>query len=184
MGSVPAAANETPVLYEAHILDMSVSAALETLGRDLGIEFSGDTNDRRRIVDLTLRGTPEVVINQIMDRAGMDAFAFGGQIYYSPESERAVRLIPLDDITFDDAQQALAAAGLIFPGFEVTSVANGGAMVLSGPVRYLALSEGVVNAVVKEPEIAEAPITVRRGGVIVRETQASVSSDPSTENLN
>lgn len=183
-GAFPAAANTGEELYEAHILNMSVSAALDALGRDLGLEFSGDRNDRRRIVNLALSGTPEAVVDQIMDRAGMDAFPFGGQIYYSPESERAVRLVPLENITFEDAQQALAAAGLIFPDFEVTSVANGGALVLSGPVRYLALSEGVINAVSPEPDIAETPVKVRRGGIIATDAQPAVSSEASTENLN
>lgn len=183
-GLTPAAANVDTSRYEGYILNMSVSGALDALGRDLGLEFSGDRSDRRRIVDLSLGGTPDQVIAQVMDRAGMDAFAFGGQIYYSPEAERSVRLIPLEDITFDDARAALDAAGLIFPDFEVTSVANGGALVLSGPVRYLALSEGVINAVVAEPDIVETPVKVRRGGIIVTDQQPAVVSDTSTETVN
>lgn len=180
---VPAQA-EYGELYEAHIIDMSVSAALDSIGRDLGLEFSGDRTDRRRIVDLSLEGTPEDVVAQIMRHAAMDSFKFGGQIYYAPESERAVRLVPLEDISFEDAFAALDAAGLIFPDFEVTSVANGAAMVLSGPVRYLAISEGVVNAIELEPDVAEATVTIRRGGIIESDLQPAVVSDTSSETLN
>jgi len=164
--STPAQASEDGQ-YDAHIIDMPFSSVLDTLRRDLGVQFAGDRFDRRRVSDLRLRGTATEVVRAVMQSAQMDSFLFNGQFYYAPIEDRAVRLFPLGDIlTAAKARDALDAAGLIIPGYDVREVANGGALVMSGPVRYLALSEGVLAAVLVEPDNAVEPVRVRRGGIL------------------
>lgn len=159
-----------PDQFDAYIVDMPFSAVIDTLRRDLGVQFSGDRFERRRISNLRLNGTPNDVVTEVMKNARMDAFLFNGQIYYAPIEDRAVRLIPLGDkLSADEARRALDLAGLIIPGYDVKEVANGGALVLSGPVQYLALSEGVLAAILVEPDVVADEVRVRRGGVLVME---------------
>ena len=159
-----------PNRFDAYIVDMSFSAVIDTLRRDLGVQFSGERYERRRVSNLRLNGTPDEVVSEVMKNARMDAFPFNGQIYYAPIEDRAVRLIPLGDkLTADEARRALQSAGLIIPGYDVKEVANGGALVLSGPVQYLAFSEGVLAAILVEPDAVADGVRVRRGGVLVME---------------
>lgn len=156
--------------FQAYIVDMSFGNLLDILGNEMDLQFSGDRSKRIRISDLQLNGPHDQVVDTIMRQARMDHFMFNGQIYFAPIDSRAVRLIPLtDNITAAQAREALAAAGLNIPGYDITEVSNGRALVLSGPVRYLALSEGVLSALPVVPDIAEAPVRVRRGGMLVAE---------------
>ncbi|MEM9853016.1 MAG: hypothetical protein AAF841_01070 [Pseudomonadota bacterium] len=144
-----------------------MTQALDIIGQQFGIQFSGSRVDRIRVNDLKLSGDAEAVIDAVMTSARMDAFRFNGQIYYAPAAERAVRLVPLSDgITSDLAKRALADAGLIFSDFSISDVAGGSALVMSGPIQYLALAEGVLNALTAEPDAPENTVRVRRGGLL------------------
>lgn len=163
--------------FEAFIVDMPFSSVVDTLRRDLGVQFVGERYRRRRVSDLKLSGSREEVIDALMKHARMDAFLFNGQVYYAPLEDRAVRLVPLDEnLSAERAFEALDAAGLLIPGFDVSEVSNGGALVMSGPVRYLAISEGVLAAFAVPPDVVGEPVRVRRAGVIdARPDQVSVS---------
>lgn len=152
---------------DLHFINIPFTAALDILSAELDVTFTGDRSNRRRLRDLRLSGPAEDVIAQVMEKASMDAFAFNGQIHYAPIEERTVRLIPLEGgLTYARVRAALEAAGLVIPGYDITEVANGEALVLSGPVHYLAISEGVISALEPEPDVVEPEVRVRRAGIL------------------
>ena len=169
------AENGGEIHYEAEIVDLPLRTALTVLGRDLGVEFTIDGADRRRIRDLRLSGNGEEAVAALMEAAGMDAFAFNGQVFVSPIEARGVRLVRLDDVGADAALDALDAAGLLDPAFSVSAVADGSALVLSGPVKFLALSEGVVSSLRASPVDESPQVRVRKAGKLVSDDAGGVS---------
>ena len=165
MSAGASAARAEPI--DVRIIDMPFEKALNYLEQELGIQFVGDRFVRERLVGLELNGSTEDIVDTVMQSVRMDTFNFNGQIYFSPSEERAVRLISLEgDISATQAMSALDAAGLIIPGFDVQAVADGAALALSGPVRYLAISEGVLDALSPTLDVAAGTVRMRRAGIL------------------
>ncbi len=179
--SIPALASEQVGKYSVYFADMPLSVALTIMGRDLGLDFSADGIGRTRIRDVELSGTPGAVIDELMEETGMQAFAFNGQVFVSPADESEVRLIQLTNLTPEHVLEALEEAGLLIPEYDITQVAGGKAMVLSGPIKYLALSESVIASLEAKPIVAEQPVRVRRAGVLDSDRVANVSEETAVE---
>lgn len=182
LGGVAWAASDTrDGGYSVYFVDAPLDLALRILGRDLGVEFALAGSPRQRLRDLTFAGAKEEVIAQLLAETGMDGFAFNGQVHISPQTLREVRLVRLGDVPAPQAMTALKDAGLLLPEFDVTEVAGGGAIVLSGPVKYLALSESIIASLVAEPAVVATPVRVRRAGKL--ETDGvNIASDGTAEN--
>lgn len=166
---------------DLHIIDMPLAQVFDVLSDEFDIQFVGDQGSRLRVSNLRLQGSSENIIEQLKTHLRIDVFTFNGNYYYAPIDERAVRLVPLaDDISAEEARAALENAQLIQPGFQVSDVANGGALVLSGPVQYLALSESVLNALTVTPDEAASTPRVRRGGILESAASANGAELSST----
>lgn len=172
LSAATAAVADKQNAFSAEIVDMPVATLLTVIGDEFGMEFSGEISPRHRVSRLSLNGSPDDVWKTVIDAAQLDAFEFNGQTYVSPAEERAVRLVVLGDIDPKIALEALASADLLFSDFEVAEVANGGALVMSGPVQYLALSEAVIDAITLVPEETPPAVRVRRGVEAVSEAKA------------
>jgi type II secretory pathway component GspD/PulD (secretin) len=179
--SIPALAVGSTGKYSVYFADMPLSVALSVIGRDLGIDFSTDGIGRARIRDVELSGTPSAVIDGLMEEAGMQAFAFNGQTFVSPADESEVRLIQLTNLRPEHVFEALEEAGLLFPEYDITQVAGGKAMVFSGPIKYLALSESVIASLEAKPIVAETPVRVRRAGRLDSDRVGTVSEQTAAE---
>lgn len=177
-GSV--SASETG-LYDIEIIDLPLDTVLDVVGRDLGVEFSVDGSRRQRVKNITLSGNKEAVVSGLMREIGMDSFSFNGQIYVSPADQREVRLVRLTDVSVAQAVAALNEAGLILPDYAVSEVAGGGAVVLSGPVKYLAISEGVIASLEAQPELARQTVRIRRAGIVDTGSAGGAAVDAATE---
>ncbi|MEM8978510.1 MAG: hypothetical protein AAGD04_03440 [Pseudomonadota bacterium] len=167
--------------YSVYFADAPLSLALSVVERDLGVEFSVEGSQRHRIKNLSISGSPNDVIAALMEETGHSSFEFNGQIFVSPSDEREVRLIRLQEINAEMAVSALDEAGLILDDFDITQVANGKALVVSGPVKYLAIAESVIASVVVEPESVEPPVRVRRGGRLDAEDGLSISAQTTVQ---
>jgi type II secretory pathway component GspD/PulD (secretin) len=176
--SAQAQATSAGAEYSFRIIDMPLETVLDVLGRDMDVEFMIDGSARTRVRDIEVYGTRDDIVRALMRSAGMDAFTFNGQVHVSPSEEREVRLVRLGEVTSEAAIAALDQAGLVVPDFSISEVASGGALVLSGPIKYLAISESVIASLRAEPELAQSPVRVRRAGRLDTEgsSDASVSA--------
>lgn len=165
-GPVLSDAGDGDVPYELQIVNLDLSTVLGVVSQDLGIDFSITGASRRRLRDVSISGSAEDVVDQIVRQVGMDAFEFNGEVHVSPIADRAVRIVKLGDIPAPMAKAALFEAGLLLNKFEISEIANGSALVLSGPVKYLALSEGVIASLEAPERIAAPTVRVRRAGRI------------------
>lgn len=149
--------------YDVIIFDLSIADSLDRIGSDIGVEFTGHRTTRRRINSERFSGTRDEIVDQVAATLDLDAFLFNGQVHLSPAEERAVRLIRLGDVSARAARAALDAAGLVIPSFDISEVADGGALVLSGPIEYLAISESIIATLEPEEEFVAPQVKVRRG---------------------
>lgn len=150
--------------YAMYLSDAPLNLALSVIGRDLGVEFMIETSPRRRVRDVMLEGPPDQVIDDLMSAIGMESFQFNGQVFVSALEDREVRLIRLDGVTPSQAKAALGEAGLLVDRFDIAEVAEGQALVLSGPIKYLAISESIIASLLERDTVAVEPVRVRRAG--------------------
>jgi len=166
--------------YSVYFADVPLGLALDVIGRDLGVEFALESSQRLRVRDLALSGTPDKVVSELFREIGMDAFQFNGQVFVSATDTREVRFIRLGQLTPKRAIAALEAAGLLIPDFEINEVADGKAVVLSGPVKYLAISESVIASLDAEPATAQSAVRIRKGGILESD-RVGLSAEAATE---
>lgn len=167
-----------PVLasnFEFVVFNMPMAEALDTIGSEIDIEFSGHRSSRQRLENLYLTGTRDDIVSQLSQSMNLDAFQFNGQVHLSPIQDRTVRLIRLGDVSSTAALSALDEAGLVVPEFDISEVADGNALVISGPVKYLAISESIIATLQPEEIFVEPQVRVRRGGKLEAES-AEVSA--------
>ena len=160
MANTPAPTGEG--LY--YFANAPLTEVLDLLSEDFGVDFSVEGVARQRVRDLEVGGQFNEILERVSRATDMDVFAFNGMVHVSPQSSREVRLVRLGDVSVSSAWKALEEAGLIQDRFDVSEVAGGGALVMSGPVKYLAIAESVVATLESDPEVREPAVRIRRGG--------------------
>ncbi len=149
------------------VVNQRVEDFLIEFARDNGLRVDITGSIRDRITGRRLRGEIEDVFNQIGRAHSLDWFLFNGIYYVSPRDQATTRMTRLGDLDIEDAMRALAASGLVMDRYPVTQAAERSALALSGPPKFLALAEAVIESVPsKTPEareVSEKTIKIRRG---------------------
>lgn len=181
-----------PPVVEYVIVDQDVSNFLTQLARDAGVRLLVSNEVTGRINDLHVKGELWDVIEIIANGQDLDWFVFNGTVNVSSRGEAKTRVIRLGDLPVGRVQAALEKAGLQPERFGLRDTAQGSAISLSGPPRFLAIAEAIIETIpnAAPPELAPVRmVRMRRGNVMTLEpivggfvsADQSGSSAPSAE---
>ncbi len=142
--TVEVAANPTPEL-SYRVITQSLNGFLNELIRDSGDRIDVSADVRGHLSHVMHTGRTETILDQLAVQHSLDWFAFNGVYYISAKSEAMTRMTRLGDLTDEAALDALEASGLLFDRFPVRRTAEQSALAISGPPKYLALVEAVIE---------------------------------------
>lgn len=153
------------IAVDYFVIDQSIEGFLQMLSSDANIRFDMTEGVLGRVKRQRISGTPQEVIDQLSARHELDWFLFNGIYYISSREEALTRLVRLGSLGEARAIGALSGAGLSQQGFPTRITADGSALALSGPPKYLGLAEAVLESVPDVQVIAkpEKIIRIRRG---------------------
>lgn len=144
------------------VMDQSVNDFFRDVSSYTGSRIVVSDKVRGRVTPSRYQGEVVSVLERVAASANLDIFEFNGNFYISSRSEATTRLTRLGDLTTERALKALNDAGLPQAAFSVTKAADGAAILMSGPPKLLAFSEGIISSL--PPEHAKRrSILVRRG---------------------
>lgn len=170
VGTLVAATNQTaepakPETLDYHVLDMPIPAFFKMLQADSGQKISATPDVAGHIKDARLTGTAHDIMLQVSAAHSLDVFAYDGVIHVSRDADAVTQLVPLEGLPSDRASLALQQSGLSLDGNRIKTVADGNALLISGPPDYVAIAKAilVVTPPVAETYQARSAVRVRRG---------------------
>lgn len=161
--------NSDTVTYT--ILSQATHDFLKMLSRDSGVRIQAENGVRGRLDTVTLSGSVTEILDALSRSMDVEWFDFEGQFYVSRRSDGITRLTNLGDINFETAVDTIREAGLLIDRFPVTETAGGASIAVTGPARYVAFVESIIEAIPSplpvvqpiEAQRLEEHIIVRRG---------------------
>ena len=153
--------------YSYFIVNQDVTAFFRDFARDTRIRFQPSAKTRGRLQTAELVGTVDDIMSEVTTSLDLDWFAHNSVIFVSNKSEVLTRMIRLGDLGYQDALDELEKSGLLFEEFPITTAAENTALMVTGPPRFIALVEGVIEGIPTEVAVAATrrprTIMVRRG---------------------
>ncbi len=147
------------------ILEMPTDKLVRMVARQYGLVPHISDRVRGKVSNIRLQGNLEEMMASVAAASDIDWLVFEGSLEVSAKDESIVRFVPLNDLTFQDAQRVLKDANLDPARFGVQPVADGGAVKVSGPPKAVEVVEALfaLTAAQATPLAADKAIIVRRG---------------------
>ncbi|MGD1881451.1 MAG: secretin N-terminal domain-containing protein [Paracoccaceae bacterium] len=147
------------------VLDMPLPDFFALLQVESGERIVPAPEVRGRVADLDLTGTPEDMIAAVATQNDLSWFRYDGAYYVSRKRDAITRLVPLQDLSTEEAHKSLADSGLATGDGRIVAVAGGNALSVSGPPDYVAFAEAILELTkTSAPSTPETSvIRVRRG---------------------
>ena len=178
LSTTPVAAQQADPSY--HIIQVPVRSFVETVLKEANARGVISDQIKSTLYARRISGPPEKILSAIADDAEIDVFQFNNTFYISDATEATTRLILLDNVGYDYALDALQKSSLILPQYPVIKAADGQALGVTGPPKYIALIEAVIKSLSKPAaDKKRGPsVIVRRGTsaevIFLNDPQSSV----------
>ena len=172
--AVPAVDVPNPVV-EYYVVDQGVPSFFALLAQETGARLLVSDGVGGRLRDLYLQGDLREIIERVARTQDLDWFVFGDVVHISARSEVKTRVIRLGDLPIVAVRDALTDAGLQIERFGLRRTAQGTAIALSGPPRFLAVAETIIETIPASapPELTPVKmVRMRRGNVMTLEPVA------------
>lgn len=130
------------------------------------VEVSAAVNTRLSATQY--RGNIRDVLQQLSQEENLEWFAFNGVYYVSDASETTSRLIRLSNASYGEATRLLRDAGIGSDSLKKVEVADGAAIVLTGPPKLIAFGEAIIHSLPAAPALSNKTpqIRIRRGTAV------------------
>lgn len=145
--------------YPYLAVDQTLPNAFREFGHNLDLAIDVSPTVRGRVREYQHDGSAGDFLDYLVDEHQLDWVLDKGRIYISSSDEKVARSWPGSAGVFDDAQAALASAGLDDPRFAIGFDAGRSVINLFAPPRYVALASPVIERVL-------TPATARTVNVI------------------
>lgn len=153
----------TALHHEYLIIAQSLDRFFETLARDANVRINVSDAVNETMTQTHLDGDVANILTQLAEDHKLDWFMFNQTYYVSRRDEAITRMTRLGNLEAPFTLQALENAGLRLPDYPVETTAEGEALALSGPPRYLAFAEAVIETLPERASESHPTIIERRG---------------------
>ncbi|TLP55332.1 hypothetical protein FEE96_22935 [Parasedimentitalea maritima] len=145
------------------------------------VEISSAVNTR--LTSTNYHGTIRDVLTQLSREAKIEWFQFNGIYYVSDTSETTSRIIRLSKMSYDEAARLLSEAGITASSLRKIEVADGAAIVLTGPPKLIAFGEAIIQSLPADtvPLKKQSLIRIRRGTEIEIEPTPAQGTDATND---
>jgi hypothetical protein len=147
------------------VIDMPIGAFFTMLQADSGQRIAATPDVAGYIRNTRLTGSVDAIVGQVAAKHDLEIFAYDGVLHVSRAVDDVTQLVPLEGLPSDRAARALRDSGLSLDGDRVKTVADGNALLISGPPDFIAIAKAilVVTPAVAETYPVRSAIRVRRG---------------------
>jgi hypothetical protein len=154
-----------PGALDYRVIDMPIGAFFTMLQADSGQKMTAMPDVAGYIKNTRLTGSVDAIMGQVAAKHDLEIFAYDGVLHVSRAVDDVTQLVPLEGLPSDRAARALRDSGLSLDGDRVKTVADGNALLISGPPDFIAIAKAilVVTPAVAETYPARSAIRVRRG---------------------
>lgn len=146
---------ETPYTYT--VVDQDLPAALQEFGTNLGIKVNVSPEVRGRIQGRLPDLQPRAFLDRLASMFNFEWYYDGQVLYVSAVREAQSRLLVLAPIGFEQFRTALNVLKVTDERFAVTPAPGRGLVLVSGPPRFVALTEQTLAGLIAEEQAKPRP---------------------------
>lgn len=143
--------------YNYTVLDQELQAALQEFGSNLGIKVNVSSEVRGRIQGRLPNLHPRAFLDRLAAMFNLEWYYDGQVLYVSSVREAQSRLLVLAPIGFDQFKTTLDALKVADERFAVTPAPGNGLVLISGPPRFIALTEQTLAGLIAEDKARPRP---------------------------
>ena len=167
---LPPAATAQPREAEAgdagfvYVIDQDLRSFLTDTAKRFGLRAEIASGIRGRLTRVRLPAEPRALLRELSTAYEIEWLLEGDVLKVTSRSEIATRILPLDNVTFEDWSRELAAAGLDLSRYAPVRMQGSNAAILTAPVALLARATAILEAM-KNVKASSQEIRLIRGGV-------------------
>lgn len=158
--SAPLSLPDTP--YNYTVLDQELSNALQEFGSNLNLKVNVSSEVKGRIRGRMPELRPREFLDHLAKLYNLQWYFDGLVLYVTAAKEAQSRLLVLAPISFETFRDTLEALNISDDRFVVRPAPGNGLVLTSGPPRFIALAEQILNGLVAEAQARPRPIDVQR----------------------
>jgi type III secretion protein C len=143
--------------YNYTVVDQDLPAALQEFGTNLGIKVNISSEVRGRIQGRLPEARPRAFLDRLAAMFNFEWYYDGQVLYISAVKESQSRLLVLAPIGFDQFKIALDALKVADDRFAVVPAPGNGLVLVSGPPRFVALTEQTLAGLIAEEQAKPKP---------------------------
>lgn len=159
--------------YDYVVVDEDLRSVLQHFGANNGVRIVLSDKVQGHVHGRLQSAPPRDFLNGLTKQFGLDWYYDGAAIWISATSEAATKLMPLRGIPIESLGKSLVSSNLQDARFPLRAGLGPNTAIISGPPRYLAMTDDVLTALVAglAPPIALKPgekrtVTVFRGPAV------------------
>lgn len=162
VSSISAPLNLPDTPYSYTVLDQELSNALQEFGSNLNLKVNVSSEVKGRIRGRMPELRPREFLDHLAKLYNLQWYFDGLVLYVTAAKEAQSRLLVLAPIDFDTFKTTLEALSISDDRFVVRPAPGNGLVLASGPPRFVALAEQVLNGLVAEAQARPRSIEVQR----------------------
>lgn len=143
--------------YNYTVVDQDLPAALQEFGTNLGIKVNISPEVRGRIQGRLPELRPRAFLDRLAAMFNFEWYYDGQVLYISAVKESQSRLLVLAPIGFDQFKTVLDALKVADDRFAVVPAPGNGLVLVSGPPRFIALTEQTLAGLIAEEQAKPKP---------------------------
>jgi type III secretion protein C len=143
--------------YNYTVVDQDLPAALQEFGTNLGIKVNVSPEVRGRIQGRLPDLRPRAFLDRLAAMFNLEWYYDGQVLYISSVKEAQTRLLVLAPIGFEQFKTALNVLKVADERFGVMPAPGNGLVLVSGPPRFVALTEQTLAGLIAEAQAKPRP---------------------------
>ena len=154
-GAAPLQLPDTP--YNYTVVDQDLPAALQEFGTNLGVKVNVSSDVRGRIQGRLPELRPRAFLDRLAAMFNLEWYYDGQVLYISSVKEAQTRLLVLAPIGFEQFKTALRVLKVADERFAVVAAPGNGLVLVSGPPRFVAMTEQTLAGLIAEEQAKPKP---------------------------
>jgi type III secretion protein C len=139
--------------YNYVVVEQDLREVLQQFGVNTGLKVSLSEKIQGRVHGPLPSMVPRQFLDNLCQQFGLEWVYDGSIISVSQGSESRTEMLALRDVSFDALKDGLSSAGLLDPRYQLRSIMDRQAALVSGPPRYISLVHDAL-ATVRAPRPA------------------------------
>ncbi len=165
MGGVARAADlpgaDQPLSY--HVVDQDIAGVIAGIAGQLGVRADVSSKVQGQVHGRLPDGSVQATLDRLASLYGFDWYFDGQTLFATGTQEAQARVLPLGAVPSADLLQTLSSFGIADRRWPVRVSETGDMAYVSGPPRFVAMTENIAQALAQRAHASVADVRVFRG---------------------